>query len=63
MAYESVVISSGLEPGARHLRRPPSLLPITAAVWAGFSLLGATQTYVSMLSHGTRICASCFVSR
>lgn len=25
---------------------------LTAALWAGFSLLGATQTYVSMLAHG-----------
>lgn len=31
---------------------PPSLVPALVAVWAGFSLLGATQTYLSMLSHG-----------
>lgn len=29
-----------------------SLRLITAVVWAGFSLLGATQIYVSMLAHG-----------
>lgn len=48
------------EPTARSssLRRMPEtgvqsgLFPAIAAVWAGFSLLGATQTYVSMLSHG-----------
>lgn len=37
-----------LRPADRRL----SLLPITAVVWAGFSLLGATQIYVSMLAHG-----------
>lgn len=44
--------------GSSSLQRMPEtgpergLLPAIAAVWAGFSLLGATQTYVSMLSHG-----------
>lgn len=46
------------DPGSGSLRRMSEtgpergFVPAIAAVWAGFSLLGATQTYVSMLSHG-----------
>jgi hypothetical protein len=44
---------SASSPSVVRLHPPPlKFLLSTAAIWAGFSLFGATETYVSVLSHG-----------